>query len=266
MSSIFPTYEAKYKALLERNPDAEGQFIYCVLSTSICCRPTCSSRLPLKKNIMFCDNLGYALKEGFRPCRRCKPEIAMGWNKPREMVESACIKIMNRARCKNKIQIEEIAFELGVSKWHFCRTFKNYTGITPKRFYNECVRGSNTLDLNLIPIIQTKKNLEKQRLFKSLMTDILSIKDNEGQELIEDTLNTKDHDGQELTEDILSLPDIPHNDINGDIRQRPIFLTGKLYEMASENMELNMYLNNDLEYNPVEINTSQYGFFPQEWI
>lgn len=164
MSKKYPTYESKLSALMERNPDAEGEFIYCVLSTSICCRPTCSSRLPLKKNIIFCDNVEEAIEKRFRPCKRCRPHILIGWNKARENIKKACSIIMKMATSKTKLDVDTLAYELRLSKWHFCRTFKNYTGYTPKKYYKECIQGSNPLIFKPLPLILTKKNLQKQRV------------------------------------------------------------------------------------------------------
>ncbi|CUM57859.1 unnamed protein product [Debaryomyces tyrocola] len=163
MSKKYPTYESKFSALMERNPDAEGEFIYCVLSTSICCRPTCSSRLPLKKNIIFCDSVEEAIERRFRPCKRCRPHILVGWNKTREKIKKACLIIMKMATSKTKLDVDKLAVELRLSKWYFCRTFKNYTGYTPKKFYEECIQGSNPLIFKPLPLIRTKKNLQKQR-------------------------------------------------------------------------------------------------------
>lgn len=163
MSKKYPTYESKINALMERDPEAEGEFIYCVLSTSICCRPTCSSRLPLKKNIIFCDNVKEAIEKSFRPCRRCKPDIPIGWNKARESIEKACLIIMKIATSKMKLNVNALACKIHMSKWHFCRTFKNYTGYTPKQYYKECIQGLNPLVLKPLPLIQTKKYLKKQK-------------------------------------------------------------------------------------------------------
>lgn len=68
------------------------------------------------------------------------------------------------ATSKTKLDVDTLAFDLRLSKWHFCRTFKNYTGYTPKKYYKECIQGSNPLIFKPLPLILTKRNLQKQRV------------------------------------------------------------------------------------------------------
>jgi len=43
----------KWQAILARSQAADGQFWYAVETTGIFCRPSCSSRLPLRENVKF---------------------------------------------------------------------------------------------------------------------------------------------------------------------------------------------------------------------
>lgn len=163
MSQKYPTDHLKFQALQDRDPNAEGEFIYCVLSTSIFCRPTCFSRLPLRKNIIFCDSTEEAINMKFRPCKRCKPGLVGGWDNSRSMVKEGCSIILQQARLRKKLNVEEIVSYLGFSKWHFCRMFKNYTEMTPRKFYLCCREGADPLRKKPLPLIQTKRNLAKMR-------------------------------------------------------------------------------------------------------
>jgi AraC family transcriptional regulator of adaptative response/methylated-DNA-[protein]-cysteine methyltransferase len=60
-----------------RDPDYDGLFCFAVKTTGICCRPSCPSR-PRRENIQFFADLGSAVRAGFRPCKRCRPELANG--------------------------------------------------------------------------------------------------------------------------------------------------------------------------------------------
>lgn len=161
MMSAFTTDQSKFQAVLDRDPASEGHFVYGVISTMICCRPTCSSRPPLKKNVIFFDTIEDAVSKGFISCKRCKPEKTTGWNRTRDIVAQACVIIMDMAKLKRKPNIDKIAAKLKVSKWHLCRTFKNYTGITPRQFYLKSLEGLDPLKSKPLPLIQTKKNLLK---------------------------------------------------------------------------------------------------------
>lgn len=67
--------EEKIKAVKNKDKRYDGQFFVAVKSTKIVCCPSCSSRTPLEKNIVFFDTLEEALLNGYRPCKRCKPEM-----------------------------------------------------------------------------------------------------------------------------------------------------------------------------------------------
>lgn len=67
--------EEKIKAVKNKDKRYDGQFFVAVKSTKIVCCPSCSSRTPLEKNIVFFDTLEEALINGYRPCKRYKPEM-----------------------------------------------------------------------------------------------------------------------------------------------------------------------------------------------
>lgn len=159
---FYETFEERYQALKLRDPAAEGHFVYCVVSTNIVCRPTCSSRLPLAKNIVFCDTLREALAKHFRPCKRCKPDVIQGWNRTRECTAAGCVLIAASARQKTRLDVAAVAKKVGLSKWHFCRAFKNYTGTTPRKFYLRCADGADLLKV-VLPLVLTKKALQRKR-------------------------------------------------------------------------------------------------------
>ena len=67
------TRDEKIKAMQERNKLYDGIFYVAVRTTKIVCLPSCPA-MPLAKNVDFYDTLDEALKAGYRPCKRCKPE------------------------------------------------------------------------------------------------------------------------------------------------------------------------------------------------
>src|SRR5258706_16242901 len=73
-NSLPPQTEARYwKATLARDGRADGAFFFAVKSTQVYCRPSCPARRPLRKNTLFFSTRREAEQQGFRPCRRCKP-------------------------------------------------------------------------------------------------------------------------------------------------------------------------------------------------
>ena len=67
-----------YKALAARDPRFDGVFFVGVTSTGIYCRPICPVKTPKEANCRFFDTAQETEQAGFRPCLRCRPELAPG--------------------------------------------------------------------------------------------------------------------------------------------------------------------------------------------
>ena len=67
-----------YKALTARDSRFDGVFFVGVTSTDIYCRPICPVKTPKEANCRFFDTPQEAEHAGFRPCLRCRPELAPG--------------------------------------------------------------------------------------------------------------------------------------------------------------------------------------------
>src|SRR6185369_8349649 len=67
-----------YSALQARDSRFDGCFFFGVTSTGIYCRPVCRARTPKAENCSFYASAAAAEASGFRPCLRCRPELAPG--------------------------------------------------------------------------------------------------------------------------------------------------------------------------------------------
>ena len=67
------SFEEKYQAIVNKDPNYEGIFITAVKTTGIFCRPVCTARKPKPENVEFYDSPQQAILNGFRPCKVCKP-------------------------------------------------------------------------------------------------------------------------------------------------------------------------------------------------
>src|SRR6266699_2773108 len=67
-----------YKALIARDQRFDGLFFVGVASTGIYCRPICPVKPPKETNCRFYNSAQEAEQAGFRPCLRCRPELAPG--------------------------------------------------------------------------------------------------------------------------------------------------------------------------------------------
>ncbi|WP_445166362.1 AlkA N-terminal domain-containing protein [Mycolicibacterium sp. Dal123E01] len=72
-----------YRAVQSRDSRFDGWFVTAVKTTGIYCRPSCPVRLPLARNVCFYPSSAAAQREGFRACKRCRPDASPGspeWN------------------------------------------------------------------------------------------------------------------------------------------------------------------------------------------
>jgi AraC family transcriptional regulator, regulatory protein of adaptative response / methylated-DNA-[protein]-cysteine methyltransferase len=130
----FLTQDDRWHALVERDLQAWGEFVYGVLTTGVYCRPTCASRLPNRENVRFFESAKEAVEAGFRPCKRCRPEVGAREQPHTRAVLSACNVIDEAERTPS---LNELAHAAGLSPFHFQRMFKKIVGVTPKQYAME---------------------------------------------------------------------------------------------------------------------------------
>jgi AraC family transcriptional regulator of adaptative response/methylated-DNA-[protein]-cysteine methyltransferase len=77
-ASVVPSRPEMERAFYAKDPSYDGVFVTGVKSTGIFCRPSCSARRPLRRNLEFFGTIKEALFAGYRPCLRCRPLEADG--------------------------------------------------------------------------------------------------------------------------------------------------------------------------------------------
>ncbi len=65
-----------YKIIKANDARFDGVFFIGVKSTKIYCRPVCRVIVPKEENCHYFDSAAKAEKVGYRPCLRCRPEMA----------------------------------------------------------------------------------------------------------------------------------------------------------------------------------------------
>jgi AraC family transcriptional regulator of adaptative response/methylated-DNA-[protein]-cysteine methyltransferase len=124
-------HDPRWAAVLARDPSADGQFYYSVKTTGVYCRPSCPARIPNRKNVRFHTTRTEAEQAGFRPCRRCKPDQPA----PAEQQAAKITAICRRIETSDSLPtLAELAEQAGMSPYHFHRTFKAVTGLTPRGY------------------------------------------------------------------------------------------------------------------------------------
>jgi AraC family transcriptional regulator of adaptative response/methylated-DNA-[protein]-cysteine methyltransferase len=127
----FSDDESRWQSLVDRNPAADGEFVYSVKSTGVYCRPTCPSRLALRENVQFHATCEEAEAAGFRACKRCKPAGESIAEYQSSVVARACRIIEESGEIPN---LDDLARSVGMSSYHFHRVFKAQTGLTPRGY------------------------------------------------------------------------------------------------------------------------------------
>src|SRR5262249_30001286 len=65
--------DARWDAVVGRDPRFDGTSVFAVPTTGVYCRPSCAARRPRRENVAFYDGPEAAEAAGFRACRRCRP-------------------------------------------------------------------------------------------------------------------------------------------------------------------------------------------------
>jgi AraC family transcriptional regulator of adaptative response / DNA-3-methyladenine glycosylase II len=125
--------QAAYQALTSHDPRFDGVFFVGVTSTGVYCRPICPAKVPMLKNCRFFGSAEAAEKAQFRPCLRCRPELAPG-HAPVDNAQRIAHLIthrMNEGLLEDGAGIEEIASEFGVSSRQLRRIVQKELGVSP---------------------------------------------------------------------------------------------------------------------------------------
>ncbi len=134
-TNINLSFEEMWEKIIACDRKYDGLFFTAVKTTKIYCRPSCRSRKPKKINVEFYIEMNEAEKSGYRPCKRCQPEVE---HSPHiELVRNVITFLVNNY--KQSLILKDIANEIGVSPFYLERTFKQETSETP-RMYLEKIR------------------------------------------------------------------------------------------------------------------------------
>ncbi|MBT2217902.1 helix-turn-helix domain-containing protein [Virgibacillus dakarensis] len=127
-----------WDATVACNPEYDGKFFYAIKTTGVFCRPSCRSKTPKYNNVSFFSNAVEAQKAGYRPCKRCRPDLKLiNYDPIKSIIEDT--KEMIKNNFWKNIHLNDMAAEVGVSCFHLNRIFRKRTGYTP-RMYLEKVR------------------------------------------------------------------------------------------------------------------------------
>ena len=130
-----------YQAMADKDAAWDGIFFTAVTSTGIYCRPVCRVKLPRPANCRFFETAVQAEAQGFRPCLRCRPELAPSrrfWSLTDAhavLAEDAAkrLHLSIQQGCKPP-SMAALAALLGVSDRHLRRLFLRYWQVSPQQY------------------------------------------------------------------------------------------------------------------------------------
>ena len=131
--------DACYHALVSRDARFDGTFFTGVSSTGIYCRPVCRVRTPKRTNCHFFALAAQAEQAGYRPCLRCRPELAplaQAWSVQDGSASLAAqaAHLLDSWAAQPGFGMTTLAQRLGVSDRHLRRLFEQHWGITPLQY------------------------------------------------------------------------------------------------------------------------------------
>jgi AraC family transcriptional regulator, regulatory protein of adaptative response / DNA-3-methyladenine glycosylase II len=126
------THDQCYAALQSRDRRLDGTFFIGVASTGIYCRPICPAKIPQRNHCQFYPSAAAAEQAGYRPCLRCRPELAPGQAKIDAVGRlAAAAASAIAAGALSEQSVTELATSLGVSDRHLRRVVYQEFGVSP---------------------------------------------------------------------------------------------------------------------------------------
>ena len=145
-----PQDDACYLALKAKDARFDGCFFTGVTSTGIYCRPVCRVRTPKRENCRFFEHAAQAEQAGFRPCLRCRPELAPRHHGGQGNAAAAAWSMQDASRIlawqaaslldapdawgETLPGARGLATRLGVSDRHLRRIFEAHLGVSPLQY------------------------------------------------------------------------------------------------------------------------------------
>ena len=132
---MFLDADTCYRALRSHDTRFDGRFFVGVRTTRVYCRPVCTARVPLRENCRYFPSAAAAESQGFRPCLRCRPELAPGFaavDANRRLAQSAA-SLIEDGRLADA-RLPDLASTLGVTDRHLRRVFQEEFGVAPVEY------------------------------------------------------------------------------------------------------------------------------------
>ena len=122
-----------WNSVLTRDAAADGSLVYAVSTTGVYCRPSCPSRRPRRSNVEFYSSPQRAEQAGFRPCKRCRPSSPVAFDPAIDRARSFIDRQLADLS-EERITLDLVSAEAGLSPHHLQRKFKAIVGLSPAEY------------------------------------------------------------------------------------------------------------------------------------
>lgn len=126
-----------WEAVLRKDGRHDARFLFGVVTTGVYCRPSCSARRPLRKNVRFYVTPEEAERGGLRPCRRCRPRDEGGHPQTARM-RALCEHIRQQSDSGEALTLSALGRRAAMSPSHLQRSFRAVVGLTPRQYVEAC--------------------------------------------------------------------------------------------------------------------------------
>jgi AraC family transcriptional regulator, regulatory protein of adaptative response / methylated-DNA-[protein]-cysteine methyltransferase len=126
--------DQRWHAVENRDSRADGTFYYVVTTTGLYSRPSCGSRPARRENVIFYPTAAQARDDGYRACGRCRPDEPDLREWYADVIVRTC-QALNRHEGTPSLDV--LAKGARLSRFHFQRIFKQYTGVSPHAYLAE---------------------------------------------------------------------------------------------------------------------------------
>ena len=168
--------EQCYQAVKTRDIRFDGHFFVGVKTTRIYCRPVCRVKTPMKKNCQFFSHAAAAEAAGYRPCKRCRPELAPGnsfMDATSQLAKNTAYYISQDFLADRSLN--DLSAKLGVSDRHMRQVFTAEFGVTPVEFWQtqRLLLAKQLLTDSAIPVteIALASGFKSLRRFNALLKE-----------------------------------------------------------------------------------------------
>lgn len=125
--------DACYRALQARDVRFDGLFFVGISTTRIYCRPVCPARSAARKSCTFYPSAAAAESAGYRPCLRCRPEVAPSTApyEARFAIASGIVARIHAGCLNGPGSVDRLAAEFEIGSRQLRRIVRDATGASP---------------------------------------------------------------------------------------------------------------------------------------